>query len=84
LPAAQDAKGKAMSTKKQLRRLLDKSTVTATVGKSFPWIWARMREGKFPRAVVIGGSTRWYEDEIVEYIDALPRRQLKGDGGEAA
>jgi predicted DNA-binding transcriptional regulator AlpA len=60
-----------------VRRLLDKSVVTEVTGKSYVWIWNEMRAGRFPRSVAIGGSTKWYEDEIAAYIDGLPRRKLK-------
>jgi predicted DNA-binding transcriptional regulator AlpA len=62
-----------------VRRLLDKTTVTDVTGKSYPWIWTEMRAGRFPRSVVIGGSSKWFEDEIAAYIESLPRRRLKGD-----
>jgi predicted DNA-binding transcriptional regulator AlpA len=60
-------------------RLLSKGDVMDKVGLSYPSIWKLMREGAFPRSVVIGGKTLWHEHEIDEYIARLPRRRLKGE-----
>jgi predicted DNA-binding transcriptional regulator AlpA len=60
-------------------RLLDRRELTAKVNLTYPTIWKLMREGAFPRSVVIGGKTLWVEAEIDEYIARLPRRQLKGE-----
>ena len=37
-------------------RLLDKAQVCAVAGVSFPTIWSWMRQGRFPRARVVGGA----------------------------
>jgi prophage regulatory protein len=60
-------------------RLLSKGDVMDKVGLSYPSIWKLMREGTFPRSVVVGGKVLWVEAEIDEYIARLPRRQLKGE-----
>jgi predicted DNA-binding transcriptional regulator AlpA len=60
-------------------RLLDRKELTAKVNLTYPTIWKLMREGTFPRSVVIGGKTLWLEHEVDEYIARLPRRQLKGE-----
>jgi predicted DNA-binding transcriptional regulator AlpA len=60
-------------------RLLSKSDVISKVRLSYPSIWKLMREGAFPRSVVVGGKVLWVEAEIDEYIARLPRRQLKGE-----
>jgi predicted DNA-binding transcriptional regulator AlpA len=60
-------------------RLLSKGEVLDKIGLTYPSIWKLMREGAFPRAVVIGGGKNfWLEHEIDEYIAKLPRRRLKG------
>jgi predicted DNA-binding transcriptional regulator AlpA len=59
-------------------RLLDRRELTSKVNLTYPTIWKLMREGAFPRSVVIGGKTLWLEHEVDEYIARLPRRQLKG------
>jgi predicted DNA-binding transcriptional regulator AlpA len=59
-------------------RLLSKGDVMDKVGVTYPTIWKLMREGAFPRSVVIGGKVLWVEAEIDEYIARLPRRRLKG------
>jgi len=39
-----------------------------------------MRQGTFPRSVVVGGKVAWLEHEVDEFIAKLPRRRLKGHG----
>ena len=63
----------------QLRRLASKRQVLEAVGLSYPTIWARMREGTFPRSIRVGGKSFWYFDEVAEWINSLPRSALKGD-----
>jgi predicted DNA-binding transcriptional regulator AlpA len=60
-------------------RLLDRKELTAKVNLTYPTIWKLMREGAFPRSVVVGGKVLWREHEVDEYIARLPRRQLKGE-----
>jgi prophage regulatory protein len=60
-------------------RLLSKGEVLAKVGLSYVSTWKLIREGAFPRAVVIGGGKNaWLEHEVDAWIAALPRRRLKG------
>ena len=65
-------------------RLLTKNQVLARIGVTFPTVWAWMRAGDFPRAVVVGNKSMWHEQEINAWITALPRRALKGDAEEVA
>lgn len=60
-------------------RLLCKVEVLAIAGVSFPTIWAWMRDGKFPRARIVGGKSMWLSTEIETWLSALPIRPLKGD-----
>jgi predicted DNA-binding transcriptional regulator AlpA len=60
-------------------KLLSKSEVIERVGKSYPTIWAWMRDGLFPRSVVVGSQVAWYAHEIDEWFRTLPRQRLKGD-----
>jgi len=60
-------------------RLLSKGEMLDKVGLTYPTVWKLMRQGAFPRAVVIGGGKNaWLEHEIDEFIANLPRRRLKG------
>ena len=61
------------------RRLLDKAEVLAIANVSFPTVWQWMRDGKFPRARVVGGKSMWLSTDIENWIAALPIRKLKGD-----
>jgi predicted DNA-binding transcriptional regulator AlpA len=63
-------------------RLIDKKELLAKVPLSYPAIWHRMRLGEFPHGVAVGSRTFWREDEVDQYIAALPRRRLKGDTAE--
>jgi prophage regulatory protein len=69
-PRARDARG---------RRLLKKRQVLEKVGVSYPAIWKWMRNGTFPRSREVGGLAMWFEDEVDEWLAALPQSQLKGD-----
>jgi predicted DNA-binding transcriptional regulator AlpA len=62
-------------------RLLSKGEVLDKIGVTYPTIWKLMRDGAFPRPVVIGstgGKNAWLESEVDAWIAALPRRRLKG------
>src|SRR2546428_5872334 len=56
-------------------RLLSKSDVLDKVGVTYPTIWKLMRQGTFPRSVVVGGKVAWLEHEVDEFIANLPRRR---------
>lgn len=59
-------------------RLLSKGDVLDKVGVTYPTIWKLIRQGAFPRSVVVGGKVAWLEHEVDEFIAKLPRRRLKG------
>jgi predicted DNA-binding transcriptional regulator AlpA len=65
-------------------RLVSKPEVLAITGLSYPTLWLWMREGRFPRARIVGGRSMWISSEIDNYIAGLPVRPLKGDGAEVA
>jgi predicted DNA-binding transcriptional regulator AlpA len=60
-------------------RLLSKGELMDKVGVTYPTIWKLMRQGTFPRSVVIGGKVAWLEHEVDAFIASLPRRRLKGE-----
>jgi predicted DNA-binding transcriptional regulator AlpA len=60
-------------------RLLGRVQVQAMVGHSYPTIWSWMCAGKFPRPRITGGKSMWLESDIIEWMNALPVRRLKGD-----
>jgi predicted DNA-binding transcriptional regulator AlpA len=64
-------------------RLLSKAEVLRITGVTFPTIWAWMRQGRFPRARIVGGKSMWLASEIDGWLAALPIRPLKGDAGSA-
>ena len=59
-------------------RLLTKAQVLARVPVSYPTLWAWQRQGKFPRAKIIGSRSVWVEAEVEAWIAARPLRPLKG------
>ena len=62
------------------RRLMFRPELRQVVGSSYTTIWKMMRQGKFPRSVVVGkGRVGWFDDEVEEYLENLPRQRLKGD-----
>lgn len=60
-----------------MRRLIYKKELLKIVGCSYPSIWAWMRQGTFPKSREIGRKVAWYEDEVQEWLDNLPERELK-------
>jgi prophage regulatory protein len=71
--------------KTKARRLLRKKEVLARVPLSYPALWKRMTEGKFPRSHDMGnGTPGWFEDEVDAWMQSLPVIRLKGDEGAAA
>ena len=60
-------------------RLLSKHEVMDITGKSYPTLWSWMTKGTFPKPVVCGHENRWIASEVAAWIQALPRRRLKGD-----
>jgi predicted DNA-binding transcriptional regulator AlpA len=60
-------------------RLLAKPEVIALTGTSYPTLWAWMRAGTFPRALIVGGRSMWRSEDIDAWIANLKVRPLKGD-----
>src|SRR4051812_34247792 len=54
--------------------LIFKRELLKRVPLSFPTIWKMMREGRFPRARIIGGKSAWLESEIDQFLTDLPVR----------
>lgn len=54
-------------------RLLTRPEVERLTGLSRSTLYKRMRAGSFPEPVKIGGSVRWREDELAEWIEGLER-----------
>ncbi|MBO6512184.1 MAG: AlpA family phage regulatory protein, partial [Roseibium sp.] len=57
--------------------MLKLSEVIERVGLSSATIYRHMDSGKFPLSVEMGGSVRWYEHEIQEYLANRPRKKNK-------
>ncbi len=57
--------------------LIFKRELLKRVPLSFPTIWKMMREGRFPRARIIGGKSAWLESEIDQFLTDLPVRPYK-------
>jgi prophage regulatory protein len=53
------------------RRLLPLPAVQAEVGLHKTTIYGLIRDGKFPRPIKIGDSSRWLSDELEAWIDEL-------------
>jgi predicted DNA-binding transcriptional regulator AlpA len=63
-------------------RMLFKAQVEALVGCTYVALWTWMREGKFPLAVDCGGKVGWYADEIADWLESRPRKELKPLAGD--
>lgn len=54
--------------------LLDFSEVRRRTGLGRTTVWRMEREGRFPKRLVIGPTAvRWREDEIIAWMESLPR-----------
>jgi predicted DNA-binding transcriptional regulator AlpA len=64
-------------------RLLSRAEVLAVVNVSYPALWKWMRDGRFPRARIVGasGSTKrmWLSTEVAAWLANLPPSRFKGD-----
>jgi prophage regulatory protein len=60
---------------KPRKRLISRRQTCDRVHLTYPTIWKRVKEGTFPRPRAVGGKTMFVEDEIDQWIDALPFRE---------
>jgi len=59
------------------RRILRESEVEHVTGLSRVQRWRKRRRGEFPAAVELGpNSIGYFEDEILQWLEARPRRSL--------
>jgi predicted DNA-binding transcriptional regulator AlpA len=58
-------------------QLLTRQEIMAITGLSYPTIWQRMREGRFPLSREVGGKAMWRAIEVDAWISALPVTSLK-------
>jgi predicted DNA-binding transcriptional regulator AlpA len=65
-------------------QLLSRQEVMALTGLSYPTIWAWTQDGRFPRALKVGGKNAWRATEIDVWVNGLERRALKPIGGGAS
>ncbi len=57
-----------------MRKVLRIPEVLNKVGLSRSTIWRKVRDGKFPPPVLLGGnSIGWFNHEIEEWLEARPR-----------
>ena len=66
------------------RRLLRRAEVETITGLSRSAIYDRLTTGEFPAPVRLGrGVVRWRSDELVKWIDGLPKAESDEVQGEA-
>jgi predicted DNA-binding transcriptional regulator AlpA len=58
-------------------RFMSRRQVLEATTLSYPMIWRKMREGKFPRGREVDGRTCWLASEIEEWILSRPVKRLK-------
>jgi predicted DNA-binding transcriptional regulator AlpA len=61
-------------------QLLTRQEIMALTGLSYPTIWAWTQDGRFPRALKVGGKNMWRAIEIDAWVRGLERRELKPIG----
>jgi len=63
-------------------RILRLPELERTIGLKHSAIYKLIAEGKFPKPVKLTGrSVGWFEDEVDEYLESLPRAEI-GPAGE--
>jgi prophage regulatory protein len=67
------------AAKKSALNLLSRKQLLERIPLSYPTVWKLMQRGEFPRSRSVGGKVVWLEREVVEWAEALPVVQLKGD-----
>jgi prophage regulatory protein len=55
-------------------RLIRLSEVVEMVGLCRSAIYQRMNAGDFPKLVKLGRASRWHEEEVRAWVEALERR----------
>lgn len=55
------------------RRLLGWKVLKDLIPISRTEVYRRMEKGTFPRSVKVGFRTAWFEDEVLDWMDELPR-----------
>lgn len=58
------------------RPLISKPEMLDMVCMSYVTIWKLIKAGEFPRAIMIGGRTMWYLDEIQNWLANRPRQSF--------
>ena len=66
-------------------QLLTKKQVLKRVGVTYPCLWTWMRDGLFPRSVVLqpdqyNSKVGWHKKEIDAWIRSRPKSVLIGEG----
>ncbi|MEX2454995.1 MAG: AlpA family phage regulatory protein [Rhodospirillaceae bacterium] len=56
------------------RPLISKPEMLDMVCMTYVSVWKLIRAGQFPRAVMIGGRTFWFIDEIEGWLANRPRQ----------
>ncbi len=59
-----------MQTKRDVIDLIGVWEVERQTGLSRPTIYRKMADGTFPRQIKLGGSSRWVQTEVTEWIRA--------------
>lgn len=73
LPKFPDTTGE----QKPRKRLISRRQTCDRVHLTYPTIWKGVKAGTFPRPRAVGGKTMFVEDEIDQWIEALPFREYE-------
>lgn len=63
-----------------LERLIYSDEATLKIGCSFSVLQRYVKRGNLAPPRVVGGRVAWTEEELVRFVDALPREHPRGRG----
>ena len=69
------------ATRAGRRRFVYRPEMLDMVGLSYATIWNLIRRGEFPASHEVDDQVAWFEDELAEWMETRPIRQLKKVGG---
>ncbi|ECE0792869.1 helix-turn-helix transcriptional regulator [Salmonella enterica] len=65
-------------------QLVDMAFIVRFTGMTDKWFYKLIQEGKFPKPVKMGRSSRWIEREVKEWLEERIRKSRSGDVSEAS
>ncbi|AXC67013.1 AlpA family phage regulatory protein [Salmonella enterica] len=65
-------------------QMVDMAFIVRFTGMTDKWFYKMIQEGKFPKPIKLGRSSRWIECEVKEWLEERIRKSRSGDVSEAS